>query len=568
MKKFYSSLLLVMGVCTLASAQFTGISGPTNQGGVPVQPGTGGIGTTFTLTQQTNHFGQAKGVWADASVNLSAPFSVCANLNFGSFNETNSADPLADWVGAPVDRQRTGADGIAFVLSKAVSSGGVGPYVGETGEEMGYGTSFYAGGPLPDGFTPRDAFAVEFDTWQNDGTLHGARNLGDPLVDHMAFMRRGSADHGASNGINNAATPIIPLPELETGAPFLVKFTWNPATGLSVDFNNGAFVMSTSAADVLAALNSVGNNNVNVNWGFNSATGQAANLQTVQVVNCVTPPPPDCGQGRTQTMGGWGQGAAGNNPGSYRDAHFASAFPTGVTIGLPGRSAKWTTALAVENYLPAGGPSSVLPAGNLVNPTTNQLKNNASGQVLTLSLSVGFDDADPNFSPSGTPLRDYIIGSGPYAGTSVGAFLVIANTVLGTAGSTATQVSNVQSTAAAINENFVDGTTDNGYLDCPQARPAIGITNDPSLASVAVATSIGAGAFPNPSRGQFRFNLSQVQPGAQILIVNARGAIIERRLTGNSQTFNFDLKKYGVGVYMIKVVSGSDIKTTKVIVQE
>jgi hypothetical protein len=165
-------------------------------------------------------------------------------------------------------------------------------------------------------------------------------------------------------------------------------------------------------------------------------------------------------------------------------------------------------------------------------------------------------------------LRDYIIGSGPYAGTSVGAFLVIANTVLGTAGSTATQVSNVQSTAAAINENFVDGTTDNGYLDCPQARPAIGITNDPSLASVAVATSIGAGAFPNPSRGQFRFNLSQVQPGAQILIVNARGAIIERRLTGNSQTFNFDLKKYGVGVYMIKVVSGSDIKTTKVIVQE
>jgi hypothetical protein len=327
--------------------------------------------------------------------------------------------------------------------------------------------------------------------------------------------------------------------------------------------------MSATEADVLAAIGSPGNNNVVVNWGFNSGTGLAANLHQVQVVNCVTPPPPDCGQGRTQTMGGWGQGAAGNNPGSYRNAHFASAFPTGVTIGLPGRSAKWTTAAAVEAYLPAGGPSNVLPAGNSVNPATNQLKNNAAGQVLTLNLSVGFDDADPNFSPSGTALRNYVIASGPYAGTTVGAFLVIANNVLGSAGSTATQVSNVQSTAAAINENFDDGTTDNGYLNCPQqARPVAGITNDPGVANVVAVSSITAGAFPNPSRGQFRFNLSQADPKAQILVVNARGSIIERRPAGNSQTFNFDLKKYGVGVYMIKVVSGNDIKTTKVIVQE
>jgi len=567
MRKFYS-LLLATGVCAIASAQFTGFMGPTNAGGVNVIPATGGVGTTFTLTQQTNHYGQAKGVWRDASINLSAPFSICANLNFGSFNEANNADPLADWVGAPVDRQRSGADGIVFVLSKAVTSGGPGPFIGETGEEIGYGTSFYAGGLPPDGFTPRDAFGVEFDTWQNDGVVHGARDLLDPIQDHMAFVRRGSVHHGNTNGINNAVTPVIILPELETGAPFLVKFTWDPATGLTVDFNNGATIMNASAADVLASLNSPGNNNVNVNWGFNSGTGQAANLQTVQVVECLVPPPPDCGQGRTQTMGGWGQGASGNNPGSYRDANFATAFPAGVTIGLPGRSARWTTAAAVEAYLPAGGPSTVLPAGNLVNPTTNQLKKNVAGQVLTLSLSVGFDDADPNFSPSGTALRDYIIASGPHAGMTVGAFLALANNVIGTAASTAQQVSDVQSTAENINENFVDGTTDNGYLDCPPVvRPIAGITNDPSIATVALP-GIYAGAFPNPSRGQFRFNLSQVDPKATIYVVNARGSIIERRFAGNNQTFNFDLKKYGVGVYMIKVVSGNEIKATKVIVQE
>jgi hypothetical protein len=566
MRKFFTSLLS-LGVCIAASAQtFTGITGPTNQGGVGVLPATGGVNTVFTLTQATNHYGQAKGVWADASINLSAPFSVCANLNFGSFNETNQADPLADWGGAPVDRQRTGADGIAFLLSNAGTSG---RYVGETGEEMGYGTSFYTGFPPPDGFTPRDAFIVEFDTWQNDGLVHGARNLGDPIQDHMAFMRRGSADHGTSNGINNTVTPIVLLPELETGTAFLVKLTWNPATGLSVDFNSGAFTMSTSAADVLAALGSPGNSNVNVNWGFNSATGQAANLQTVQVVNCAPPPPPPCTPARTQTMGAWGQGAAGNNPGSYRDAHFASAFPTGVTIGLPGRSAKWTTAAAVEAYLPAGGPSNVLPAGNLVNPSTSQLKNNAAGQVLTLSLSVGFDNADPNFSPSAIALKDYIIASGPYAGISVGAFLVIANNVLGTASSTATQVSNVQTTATAINENFDDGTTDNGYLNCPAAvRPGPANNIDPAQPTVMLASGITAGAYPNPSRGQFRFGLSKVDSKAQILVVDSKGTIVERRPAGNSQTFNFDLKKYGIGVYMIKVVSGNEIKATKVIVQE
>ena len=561
MRKFYSTLL-TLGIGVAATAQtFTGMTGPTNQGGIGVLPNTGGVNTVFTLTQATNHYGQAKGIWTDGSINLSSPFSVCVNMNFGSFNEANQADPLADWP-FPLanDRQRTGADGIVFVLSNAATSG---KYIGETGEELGYGTSFYNSG-----FTARDAFAVEFDTWQNNGPTYGARNLLDPVQDHMAFNRRGSASHGNTNGVNNTVTPVVNLPELETGTDFLVKISWNPATGMSVDFNNGAFTMSTTAADVLASLGSPGNSNVNIFWGFTSSTGQAANLQTVQVVNCVVPPPPDCGQGRTQTMGGWGQGASGNNPGSYRDAHFATAFPAGVTIGLAGRSARWTTAAAVEAYLPAGGPSNVLPAGNLVNPTTNQLKNNAAGQVLTLSLSVGFDDADPNFAPSGTALRDMIIASGPHAGMTVGDFLALANSVLGSAASTATQVSNVQSTAGSINENFVDGTTDNGYLDCPPTlRPVVGIVNDPSQPSV-VASSITAGAYPNPSRGQFRFNLSQVEPGAQILIVNSRGSIVERRFAGNAQTFNFDLKKYGVGVYMIKVVSGNDIKTTKVIVQE
>jgi hypothetical protein len=566
MRKFYSSIFaLAVGVA--ASAQFTGFTGPTNQGGVGVLPATGGIGTIFTLTQPNNHFGQAKGVWVDATQNLSQAFSVCAKLNFGSFNDVN-LDPMSDKVALNIpfkEQDRTGADGIAFVLSKASTTG---RYVGETGEEMGYGTAFYVDANMPNGYQAADVFVAEFDTWQNEGTNTGSRSLNDPVADHMAFTRRGSAYHGLDplTGVNNF-TPATPLPELENGAFWDATFSWDPITGLTVNFNNGT-IMNATAADVLAAIGSPGNNNVNVYWGFNSGTGLAANQHQVQIVTCPTPPA-DCTPGRTQTMGGWGQGAAGNNNGAYRDAHFASAFPAGVTIGLPGRSAKWTTSLAVENYLPAGGPSGVLPAGNLVNPSTNQLKNNAAGQVLTLSLSVGFDDADPNFSSSATALRDYVIASGPYAGITVGAFLVIANNVLGTAASTATQVSNVQGTAASINENFVDGTTDNGYLNCPDpVRPGgAEIRTEPNQPSSDVST-LSSDVYPNPSRGNVRFNLSQVEPGAQIYIINARGSIVERRVAGNAQNFDFNLKKYGVGVYMIKVVSGNDIKATKVIIQD
>ncbi|MEE9461087.1 MAG: hypothetical protein V3V53_04610, partial [Bacteroidales bacterium] len=38
---------------------------------------------------------------------------------------------------------------------------------------------------------------------------------------------------------------------------------------------------------------------------------------------------------RTQTPGGWGAKAAGNNPGTYRDLNFDNAFPNGLVVGDP-----------------------------------------------------------------------------------------------------------------------------------------------------------------------------------------------------------------------------------------
>ena len=125
MRKFYSTLL-TLGIGVAATAQtFTGVTGPTNQGGIGVLPNTGGVNTIFTLTQDNNHFGQAKGIWADAGQNLSQPFSVCVKLNFGVFNDVN-LDPMTDKVNLNIpfkQKDRTGADGIAFRTVHAVRCG-------------------------------------------------------------------------------------------------------------------------------------------------------------------------------------------------------------------------------------------------------------------------------------------------------------------------------------------------------------------------------------------------------------------------------------------------------------
>src|SRR5205085_783181 len=98
-----------------------------------------------------------------------------------------------------------------------------------------------------------------------------------------------------------------------------------------------------------------------VYWGFTAGTGGflSSPRQNEHKVCFVTPPPPppgDCGQLRTQTPGGWGAKPAGNNPGTYLYAHFAAAFPSGLTVGVtPNYNIKLTSPQAVTNFLPSGG---------------------------------------------------------------------------------------------------------------------------------------------------------------------------------------------------------------------
>ncbi|MBK9255211.1 MAG: carboxypeptidase regulatory-like domain-containing protein [Saprospiraceae bacterium] len=202
-------------------------------------------------------------------------------------------------------------------------------------------------------------------------------------------------------------------------------------------------------------------------------SGLSAGLYTVTVTDnkgCIVSTlyelsvghPGDCTGLRTQTMGGWGAPAAGNNPGVYRNANFASAFPNGLEIGCTNKL-RLTTAQAVQNFLPCGGTGALLSAGTQTNP--NCIGNVFAGQLVALTLSVTFDLYDPNFAPSNFNLKDLKIGSGPLQGLSVQQLLIEANNLIGGCGS-AYSISQLSTALTLSNESFVDGKVTNNYLVC------------------------------------------------------------------------------------------------------
>lgn len=184
-----------------------------------------------------------------------------------------------------------------------------------------------------------------------------------------------------------------------------------------------------------------------------------------------SPPPPvggelpKVGDFRTQTQGGWGTKASGNNPGSYRDAHFAAAFADGLTIGCQdGYRLKLTSSKAVEDFLPAGGTPSTLSA-NLTDATKTSAGVFA-GQLVSAMLSVTFDDADGSFGASNVTLGDLVIRDGGCAGMTVRQLIDLANSVIGGC-SDLRSPSVLSDCLDRVNNAFVDGERSSNAFASP-----------------------------------------------------------------------------------------------------
>lgn len=283
-----------------------------------------------------------------------------------------------------------------------------------------------------------------------------------------------------------------------------------------------------------------------------------------------------CGGFTTVTQGGWGAKAAGNNWGKYRDLNFASAFPTGLTIGAGSRFLKLTTAKAVENFLPSGTTPRALNPGTLINPTETSYRNVLAGQVVALTLNVRFDQVNPAFSTSVTWLGDLVVVSGPFMGWSVNQILSEANKVLGGEPSlySAEQMNSITD---AINNNYDGGTMNLGLLacPCPSQNPVSGKPSDGNEnASNVVKTETVVILYPNPTNGEFniKFNARKDEI-ISVQVFNMTGkmvADISKNISrnGSEVLINYNNQYLADGIYIVRVKTSSIEKSMKLMIKK
>jgi hypothetical protein len=178
----------------------------------------------------------------------------------------------------------------------------------------------------------------------------------------------------------------------------------------------------------------------------------------------------------TYSQGAWGSRPWGGNPGRFLADNFASVYGAGgVTIG-GAKSLKFTSASAINGFLPAGGKAAALPsnAPALAVNSTSSKAGVLAGHVLALQLNVDFSDS----GETRPGLRNQKIDRGKLRNknVTVGQLLAFANTVLG---GTTSGLGNVLGTGVSltvselsdiiekVNENYDNGKKDDGYLALP-----------------------------------------------------------------------------------------------------
>jgi len=249
-------------------------------------------------------------------------------------------------------------------------------------------------------------------------------------------------------------------------------------------------------------------------------------------------------------------------------SHFASAFPSpdylkvGCTNGF---TLQFTSAQAVTDFLPSGGSARAL-TGNLINPG-GTYSNTLAGQLVGLTLSVQFDLTDANFSAAGTHLQDLVVTTGTFVGWTVAQVLAEANNVLGGCASTYT-AAQLNSILTAINENYDNGTSDNGILHCGTSARFGNFSNRNEVASGGLEAKV----YPNPFYSSTSIRLSSTEDIdlIQVEIYNVAGERVallynDKLGAGESKEFFFNASEFGDAIYFYRVTGGGKLLNGKLI---
>jgi hypothetical protein len=264
----------------------------------------------------------------------------------------------------------------------------------------------------------------------------------------------------------------------------------------------------------------------------------------------------DCGLHTTFTQGGWGASPNGNNPGVYLHANFDAAYPSGLTLGCGDNTLTFMSAQEITDFLPEGGTADVLPNTSVL-----------TGQLLAATLNAGFDAYDAEFASSAVLLGDMYTDNAAFAGMSINEILQAANDVIGGC-STDYSLTDLNTVLTTINENFDNGTIDNGHLTC---TPATG-GDDRSMTFSAEKTGVEMiEMFPNPCRQMTHFFItSNEETVAQLQVYNNMGQVVLSRnvvCTEGTNAIDLDVQHLTAQTYLVQLVSGDQVFTSRLVVE-
>jgi hypothetical protein len=266
----------------------------------------------------------------------------------------------------------------------------------------------------------------------------------------------------------------------------------------------------------------------------------------------------DCDALTTFTQGGYGSAPNGNNPGMYVSKNFAGAFPNGLVIGSK-NTLTLTSAQAVENFLPSGGPSRVLAAGNTINPTT--LGNTLAGQLVAATLSVTFDAYDANFAASSQSLSSRYCNFAPFYGYSVTQLIAEANQAIG-GNSAPKSLTDYNMALTKLNENYDNGNMDKGDFSCDP-------TNAPSSRVGQVSAKSEISMYPNPSNGLLNITFSADKSSlVQVNVLNIAGQVVSSSMINALSGYNFhqvDLSSLNSGMIVVEIKMDQNVVRKQIV---
>lgn len=221
----------------------------------------------YVLTRDYDPYDDRAGaVWNKTKKNLTQPFTVDFELNFGC-------------------KDNNGADGITFVLQN--STAGLNA-LGGTFHGIGYGgrnqlieynpfTQVTETFPAQAGITP--SLAVEFDTWDN--SVSGSDPAGivpsDISADHISIVINGQIYSATlPAGPVQASSTSVNIEDCQTHRA-KIEWTGSPSNTLNIYFDG--VLRLTYTNDIIANVFSGTNQ---VYWGWTASTGGSSNLQWVR----------------------------------------------------------------------------------------------------------------------------------------------------------------------------------------------------------------------------------------------------------------------------------------------